>query len=162
MKTKHRTAAKARRKWQADPSVIYRVMGKHQDFTTQEKGQIVDPCRKAFDRIRSGDGKANDFIILSDASNVSLVRAEKINPLVESVCLVARDALLRCKSRFYKTGRWGFDGPAISAITDMLDVYEQMVDLLKPHQIQDDLAEAMRRERDGDGLNHPECELEAA
>jgi hypothetical protein len=151
-----------KRKYRADPSTIYRVIGKNQDFTTEEKGQIVDPCRKAFDRIRSGDGKTNDFIILSDASNVSLVRAEKINPLVESVCLVARDALLRCKSRFYKTGRWGFDGPAISAIADMLDVYEQMVDLLKPHQIQDDLAEAMRRERDGDGLDHPEFQLEAA
>jgi hypothetical protein len=162
MKTKHRTASKAKRKWQADPSVIYRTMGKFQDFTPEEKGQIVAPCRLAFERIRLGEGKSNDFICLSDACNVSMVRAEKISPLVESVCLVARDALLRCKSRFYKTGRWGFDGPALSAITDMLDVYEQMAGLLKPHQIQDDLAEAMRRERDGQGLDHPEFEMENA
>lgn len=162
MRITYRTASKAKRRYQADPSVIYRVMGNFQDFTPEEKGQIVAPCRLAFERIRLGEGKNNDFICLSDACNVSLVRAEKISPLVESVCLVARDALLRCKSRFYKTGRWGFDGPALSAITDMLDVYEQMVDLLKPLQIQDDLAEAMRRERDGQGLDHPESELEHA
>jgi hypothetical protein len=132
MKTKHRNASKAKRKWQADPSTIYRTMGKFQDFTPEEKGQIVAPCRLAFERIRLGEGKSNDFICLSDACNVSMVRAEKISPLVESVCLVARDALLRCKSRFYKTGRWGFDGPALSAITDMLDVYEQMAGLPKP------------------------------
>jgi hypothetical protein len=44
----------------------------------------------------------------------------------------------------------------------MLDVYEQMAGLLKPHQIQDDLAEAMRRERDGQGLDHPDFEMEHA
>lgn len=161
MKTKHRNAAKAKRKWQADPSTIYRVMGAHQSFTPEERVAMVLPGRLSFEHIKLGTGKDDDFHCLAAACNVSLVSAEKISPLVESVCLVARDALLRCKDRHAKTNRWGFDGPALSAITDMLDVYEQLVELLKPHQLQSAMTEALRRAGNGQGLHQPEFEMDA-
>lgn len=162
MRTKHRTASKAKRRWQADPSTIYRVMGAHQAFTTEEQGQMVAPVRLAFEHIKLGDGQDDDFHCLAAACNVSLVSAEAISPLVESVCLVARDALLRCKERYAKTQRWGFDGPAIGSIADMLGIYEQLIELLKPRQLQDAMTEALRRARTGNGLHQPEFELDAA
>lgn len=160
MKTKHRTASKAKRKWQADPSAIYRVMGRHQEFTPDEQAALIVPGRMAFERIKLGEGKDDDFHCLAAATNVSLVSAEKISPLVESVCIIARDAMLRCKERHTKTGRWGFDGPALSEIADMLDVYEQLIALLKPHQLQDAMTEALRRASSGHGLDQPEFEME--
>lgn len=162
MKTKHRTAAKAKRKWQADPSVIYRVMSKFQDFTPDEHRKITLPVQLAFERIKSGAGTEDDFHCLAAACNVSRVCSEKIDPLVKVVCLTATDALWRCKERHDKTGRWGFDGPALSEIVEMIDVFTQLAQLLKPVQLQDAMTEAMRRSRTGQGLHQPEFELEAA
>lgn len=156
MKTKHRTASKAKRKWQADPSTIYRTIGRHQEFTVLERGQVVTPVRMAYEKFRMGTAEETDFHTLAAACNVSLISAEKISPLVESVCLVASDALLRCKERHARTGRWGFDGPALSAIADMIDIFEQLVELHKPVQLQNAMTEALRRTRTGQGLHQPD------
>jgi hypothetical protein len=162
MKTKHRNASKAKRRYQADPSVIYRVMGKFQDFTTEEHRQITLPVQLAFERIKAGTGTDDDFHCLAAACNVSIICSEKISPLVEVVCLAARDALLRCKAREAKTSRWGFDGPALSEIVEMIDIYTQLTQLLKPVQLQNAMTEALRRARTGDGLNQPDFPLEHA
>ena len=160
MKTKHRKASKAKRRWQADPSTIYRVMGNHQDFTPDEQAAIVVPCRLAFEKIRQGLGVEDDFHCLAAACNVSLISAEKISPLVESVCLVARDAMLRTLARYKETGKLGFDGPALTSVPDMLEVYEQLVGLLKPHQLREAMSEALHRARVGQGLDQPEFDTE--
>jgi hypothetical protein len=162
MRTKHRNLSKAKRRFQADPSVIYRVMGKFQDFTPDEHRQITLPVQLAFERIKAGAGTDGDFHVLAAACNVSMVCSEKIDPLVEVACLTARDALLRCKERHTKTGRWGFDGPALSEVVEMIDVYTQLAKLLKPVQLQNAMTEALRRARNGDGLHQPEFELEQA
>ena len=162
MRTKYRTAAKAKRKYQADPCVIYRVMGKHQDFTPAEHCQITLPVQLAFEKIKAGAGSEDDFHCLAAACNVSIVCSEKIDPLVEVACLAARDALLRCKERHTKTGRWGFDGPALSEVVEMIDVYTQLAKLLKPVQLQNAMTEAIRRARIGHGLHQPEFRMEAA
>jgi hypothetical protein len=162
MKTKHRNASKAKRKWQADPSTIYRVMGKFQDFTPEEHRQITLPVQLAFEHIKAGAGTEDDFNCLAAACNVSIMCSEKIDPLVEVACLAARDALLRCKAREAKTGRWGFDGPALSEVVEMIDVYTQLAQLLKPVQLQNAMTEALRRARTGDGLHQPEFEMEHA
>jgi hypothetical protein len=162
MKTKHRTASKAKRKWQADPSTIYRTMGKFQDFTPEVHRQITLPVQLAFERIKAGTATDDDFHCLAAACNVSIVCSEKIDPLVEVACLSARDALLRCKERNAKTGRWGFDGPALSEIVEMIDVYTQLTQLLKPVQLQNAMTEALRRARTGNGLHQPEFEMEHA
>jgi hypothetical protein len=162
MRTKYRTASKAKRRYQADPSVIYRVMGKFQDFTPEEHRQITLPVQLSFERIKAGSGIEDDFNCLAAACNVSIVCSEKIDPLVEVACLTARDALLRCKAREAKTGRWGFDGPALSEVSEMIDVYTQLAQLLKPVQLQNAMTEALRRARTGDGLHQPEFELEHA
>jgi hypothetical protein len=162
MKSNHRTASKAKRKWQADPSTIYRTMGKFQDFTPEVHRHITLPVQLAFERIKAGTATDDDFHCLAAACNVSLVCSEKISPLVEVTCLAARDALLRCKARKAKTGRWGFDGPALSEIVEMIDVYTQLTQLLKPVQLQNAMTEALRRARTGNGLHQPEFEMEHA
>lgn len=156
MKTKHRTAAKAKRRWQADPSSLYRVMSKHQEFTHEEHAKLNLPVRLAFEKIKAGTGEDDDFHILAAASNVSLVCSEKIDPLVEGVCLNARDALLRTNERHERTGRWGFDGPALSEIMEMIDIYDQLTSLLKPVQLQNAMNETLARARRGEGLQMPE------
>lgn len=156
MKNKYRKASKAKRKYHADPGIIYRVMGKFQDFTADEHREITLPVQISFERIKSGAGTDGDFHTLASACNVSLVCSEKIDQLVEVACIAARDALLRAKERHNKTGRWGFDGPAISDIGEMIDVYNQLAKLLKPVQLQNAMNEALRRASTGHGIYQPE------
>lgn len=162
MKSKHRNASKAKRRWQADPSVIYRVMSANQEFTPDEHAKLNLPVRLAFEKIKNGAGTDDDFHILAAAANVSLVCSEKIDPLVEGVCLAARDALLRTNDRHTRTGRWGFDGPALAEVIEMIDVYSQLTSLLKPMQLQKAMNDTIARASRGDGLEIPEFCLETA
>ena len=145
MKTKNRKASKAKRRYQADPSAIYRVMGNLQEFTQQEHDAITMPVRLAFEKLKTGAGKESDFDCLAAACNVSLICSEQINPILEEVCLKARDSLLTTKERKLKTNKLGFDGPSIQNIADMIDIYEQLTKLLKPLQLKNAMREVLKR-----------------
>ena len=104
MKTAHRTASQYKRRWQADPGAIYRVMGRLQPFTPAEQLNLNLPPRVAYESLRTGAGEEMDFHTLAGAVNVAMVRAEVIDPLAEQTAITARDALMRCWQRHQATG----------------------------------------------------------
>lgn len=152
MKTAHRTASQHKRRWQADPGAIYRVMGRLQPFTPTEQLRLNLPPRVAFESLRTGHGEEGDFHTLAGAVNVAMVRAEVIDLLAEQTAITARDALMRCLQRHQTTGRWGFDGPALQDIPPALDLYEQLLALSTPQQMQDAMTETIRRMESGNHL----------
>ncbi len=149
MKTAHRTASRAKRRWAADPSTIYRLMGRAQGFTPEEQAQLNLPTRLAFEHIRVGSGTDEDFHTLAAAVNVAMVCAERIDALVEEACIQARDALTALHARRARSGRWGFDGPGMQHVLAAIDIYEQLTKLLNAGQLQDAMAECVRRMRTG-------------
>ena len=142
-----KTSAYARKqsRHQADPSVIYRVMSKIQKFTQDEQVTLKLPVREAFERIKTGVSVEGDFHTLAAAVNVTMVRAESIDPLAEEVAIKAKDALMRTLRRHQSTGRWGFDGPALGEISDCIDMHEQLIELQTPLQMQKAMTEVIRR-----------------
>lgn len=145
MKTAHRTAAKAKRRWTADPSAIYRVMGRVLPFTPDEQAQLNLPVLLAIDSIAHGKGSEADFHTLAAAVNVALVCAESIDPLVEKTCTDARDSLMRMHARQMRHGSWGFDGPGYQQVREAVDVYQQLTSLLTGGQLKEAMQECMRR-----------------
>lgn len=88
----------------------------------------------AFQHIR--DGLAVDYTehdVLAHAIGVSLLRAYDIagdDPATNHMLpylLKATDALRRLGERYQRTGRWGFDGPALQEVKDGIDVYEEIL-----------------------------------
>lgn len=152
MNSTHRAAAHAKRRWQADPSAIYRVFGRVQTFTEEEQAQLNLPVLIALDSIAHGHGEESDFHTLAAAVNVAMICAEKIDPLVEKTCTDARDALMRMHARQIKHGTWGFDGPGYTAVKDAADVYQQLTALLTGGQLKDAMQECVRRMQAGDVL----------
>jgi len=149
MKSKHRKSSMHKRRWQADPQAIYRVMSKIQLFTEDEQIRLTNPGRLAFEKLRTGAAIEPDFHLLAACINVTLVLAEKIDPLAEQSALAARDAMLRCWQRYQRTGLLGFDGPALLDLPVAIDLHDQLMALQTPLQVSDAVNEVLRRKETG-------------
>lgn len=150
MKTAHRNQSHAKRRFAADPSAIYRVIGRTQGFTPDEQAQLNLPVMLAVDAIVHGKGEEGDFHTLAAAVNVAMICAERIDPLVERTCLDARDAMLRMLARKEKHGTYGFDGPGYSQVLECVDVYQQLTSLLTGGQLKAAMQECIKRMRAGE------------
>ncbi len=140
-----KTASHARRKYQADPGSIYKLMAKLQPFTPEELMRLELPIRISFEAIKTGKGAEQDFHDIAAAINGAMVRSEAIDPLCEATAIAARDALMRTWHRFERTGRLGFDGPAIGEVEAGIDLHEQLIRLSTPIQMIVAMREVIRR-----------------
>jgi hypothetical protein len=145
MKTDHRSASHAKRRYQSDPASICRVMERIQPFTPDELLKLELPIRMAFEAIKTGRGTLQDISDIGVAINSAMVRAESLDPLCLQTAIAARDALLRCLHRHNATGKVGFDGPAIADVDLGIDLHEQLLRLSTPLQMADALREVQRR-----------------
>lgn len=135
---------KTHRRWTADPNVFNRVIKRIQPFTEDELTNIELPLRLAFDAMRNGHGTERDWNDLAAAINVVIIRSEQIDPLCEETAMAAANALSRSAERFKRTGKWGFDGPALAEIDAGLDLHGQLCRLSTPLQMMDALKTAAR------------------
>ena len=150
MNTQHRQASRSKRRYQADPTAIFRVLGRVQTLTPEEQTQLNLPVLLSLDSIAHGKGTEGDFHTLAAAVNIAMVCAERIDPLVEKTCTDARDALMRVYSRHTKHGTWGFDGPGYLAVKEAADVYQQLTSLLTGGQLKEAMQECMSRMEAGE------------
>lgn len=150
MKTAHRIASRAKRRYVADPMAIYRVFGRTTGFTEAEQRQLNLPVRLAFDSFIKRTAEEPDFHTLAAAVNIAMVCSESIDPLVEQSCVAGRDAMQRVWKRHAETGQWGLDGPAMVEIEQTIEIYEQLVRLLTGGQLKDAMAECIRRMQAGE------------
>lgn len=149
MKSKHRTSNPHKRRWKADPKSLYNVMNKIQKFTDEEQARLTTPMRLAYEKLRTGAGTEPDYHLLAACVNVTMVLAEKIDPLAEQSAVAARDALVRCWDRFERTKRLGFDGPALQDLPVAIDLHDQLMALLTPLQVHAAAMEVAARKDNG-------------
>lgn len=102
MKTSHRQASHAKRRWQADPSSIYRVMNKLQPFTDAEQHRLTNPVKLAYEKLRTGAATEPDFHVLAASINVTMILAERIDPLAEKVAVDER--CVKCRDKDWMGG----------------------------------------------------------
>lgn len=106
---------------------------------------------KAFDNMLGPAASGDSWGILVASLNVAMVLAEMGygRECVPELKL-ALDGAFRCWNRGVKTGRWGFDGPAIGAIREALHTHDAQLE----HATRADIMLAMEtikeRERNGD------------
>ncbi len=48
----------------------------------------------------------------------------------------AAQAMLRCRSRWEKLGKWGLDGPGLVALREAIDIYEAILRASSPQQME--------------------------
>ena len=135
MKTKHRNAAKSKRRYQADPMAMFKLINRIEPYTDQDVVKLALPARMAFEAIKTGTGTTDDFDELAVSVNSTMVRSESIDELCVQTCIIAQEALLRCKQRYLRTGRFGWDGLALQQVPPALDLHEEVMANSTPHQM---------------------------
>ena len=145
MKTKHRAAAHAKRRWHASNTSWLETLAANSDPCPQHATQISNAVRIAFERLKSGHGTADDFNRLGAALNVALIRAEDIDPLAEETMLAGIAGMNNCDAIWQRHHRYGFTGPDLIAVSDAVNLYEDILRISKPLLMEKAAQEAARR-----------------
>lgn len=127
--------AQLKRRYAKDPMAMFKVMGRIEPYTPQDVVTLALPSRLAYESIKNGTGTTDHFDELVVSVNATLVRSESIHQDCVDVCIAAQEALLRCKARFLRTGRFGWDGPALHQVPPALDLHEEIMRNSTPHQM---------------------------
>lgn len=125
-----------RRKYQAASTAWAYAIAANQEMDQAHATSIMVLIRTAFERLKSGAGEDDDFDRLAVSINVGIVRAEAIDPLAVTYMLQGRDALIEADRIMGEHGRYGFTGPALIAIGEALDLYEQILRKSTPRQME--------------------------
>ena len=135
----------SKRKWRADPSVIYRVMSRTQPYTEAEQAHIAIPHWSSLTRITKGTAETGDLDQVGLVINVAMVLSEQTHQECADVSLRAAKAVVQAKSRWRKLGRVGFDGKGLQDVRDGLHLYDEYLKHITPKQHIDALHEVNRR-----------------
>lgn len=119
--------------------------------------------RLAFDALRDGSAESSHYTLLWRAVMIAGVRAlsiapERLTPIIEA----GMAALSRCKERFKKHGRYGFDGQGMQDLITVIDLNEQIVlnstrqELIKASNAVDaEIVKAIKKKSQNDTSSYP-------
>lgn len=92
--------------------------------------------RMAVKRLKEGGGDKDDFDLIVMICNATAVRALQIDQSLVDIAESGKEALARCKARYFSHGVFGFDGPGLAEIDATIEVYEAIAEKSTPMQMQ--------------------------
>jgi hypothetical protein len=136
-----------------DPSALMRTLVGVKPLEQDQRTDLGIAYRMSFESLRTSHGKESDFHTIACSLNIALVLAERGYGAewVEQV-KAAQDGLMRCLGRGQKTGSWGLDGPAMTALSEALALHDEQIVLATQKEIREAIAEVHRRITNGDTL----------
>lgn len=140
----------ARRHAQADPGAFLRAIGLQQQLDGGQQLDLTLAVRVAAQALRSGAGVEHHVHTLASAVNVALVLTERgAGREFQDLIIAGQTALVRTIERGRRTGRWGFDGPALAEVDAALAVYEAQLAAVPCIAARDAVREVTRRVNQG-------------
>lgn len=137
---------KNRRLRRVDPTAGLRIIARRQPVEQSAALMIESHARLALDTIQRGKGRPEDLHTLGFASNLSLLLAEGgYGPECLDEIKAAQAALLEADERRERTGRIGFRGPGLTALRELLEVYQQQIEAATAGDVEAALDELNRR-----------------
>lgn len=115
---------------------------------TEVAGQLIK-IRFAYERLKDGTADKNDFDRVGVAINLAKVRAMEIDETLANALERAQDAMTRCKDRYQRHGRFGFDGPGLQDMEYAIEANEEIVTHSSPKQMDmamQAMVEALRKQ----------------
>lgn len=124
-KQKKRTKAFNPNKHRINSLAGLNVIKKHQPLTIDEQRELCQSAVTSLNAMQFAiDLSPNDFTILCDVINISLVFTERgLGKEYLDELYAARDALQRSKMRFLDSGKLGFFGPDLDTMKFALKVH---------------------------------------
>jgi len=148
MKTAHRNAAHAKRRYQADPAAMWKEVARTTGFNDSEQTACALPVRVAWESMRSGKGTAEDAKTLADVIAICIMAAQNMDALVQETIEAGRVAFLGITDRFERIGRFGVDSASLLDVPPVVDFYEELLRVATLGQMETWLA-AVRQVKGG-------------
>ena len=132
---------------------IFKVMARTQPYTVSEQAQLQIPVYAALGAMKSGAATSDDMGTLCIVCNACMILGEKISEECVALAKTAMHALARSEQRLLDTGHYGLDGEGLRAITDCIDLHDQLLSLVTPQQMTKAYDEMRRRIAAGETLD---------
>lgn len=140
----------ARRPRPPDAGAFLRAIGLQQQLDGGQQLDLTLAVRAAAQALRCGVGVEHHVHTLASAVNVALVLCERgAGHEFQNVIITGQTALVRTIERGRRTGRWGFDGPALAEVDAALAVYEAQLAAVPCIAARDAVREVTRRVNQG-------------
>ena len=113
-------------------------------FREGEVDLDIVKVRGAYERLKDGTADEDDFLLAGLVINMTKVRAMEISEFLADEIEKAQDAMNRCRERYLKHGRFGFDGEGLKAMEYAIEAHDEILVNSSPKQMQD-AADVVRR-----------------
>lgn len=130
----HQRPVKVRRQHAADLTPLY-ILDNARPHAPEEKAGTILKHLATFDRMRAGQGDKADFDEIAMVINICKVRAMNIDATLADMLERAQDAMIATQDRYERLGRWVFDGPGLTAVTDAMEACQAIIEASSPLQM---------------------------
>ncbi|MBD9395171.1 hypothetical protein [Acidovorax sp. ACV01] len=148
---KHATRRNPSR-WQANPTAAFAVILERSPMRQEDMARSSNVVRTAWHHLCNGTGTTDHFDAVATAMNICLVRSESIGEDAIEVAQRAQAAMVAMQQRYLRCARLGPDAAALAAVPVGLDLYDELLRMSSPLQLETALAEVSHRITHGDVL----------
>lgn len=148
---KHATRQNPSR-WQADPTAAFATILQHRPMSKKNFAKCSTEVRTAWHHLCNGTGTTDHFDAVATAMNICLVRSESIGEDAVEVSQRAQAAMVAMQQRYLRCARLGPDAAALADVPLGLDLYDELLRMSSPLQLETALAEVSHRITHGDVL----------
>ena len=136
----------------ANPTAAFAAIAARTPMGQNDFAHCNTEVRTAWYHLCNGTGTTDHFDAVATAMNICLVRSESIGDDAVEVAIRAQAAMVGMQQRFHRCARLGPDADALAHVPYGLDLYDQLLQLSSPLQLQAALTETMHRIANGDVL----------
>jgi hypothetical protein len=111
--------------------------------------RIMVLIRLSYEKLKAGHGTRADYDRVGAAANIGLIRAESIGKPLVHAFQAAGEAMLECSRIERRHGKFGFHGPDILHMNAAMDLYEEILSMSSPIQMEAAALESVERIRLG-------------
>ncbi len=144
MNSLHRTASRAKR-IPARPTAWFDAVVGSRPPPDEHATLVMNRVRSAFEALKNGTSDCAQFDRLAACINVGMIRSEEIDQLCEQTMAAAIEALGRVDAIYGRHRRYGFSGPDLQAVTEAVNLYDQILRNSTPLQMDAAVQESARR-----------------
>ena len=140
----------ARFKRRIDPHAGLHAIAMHHRIDNTQQVDLTIGVRAAALAMRSGAGTEDHVHTLASAINTALLLCERGTGSEHTAAVIdAQFALVRTIERGKRSGKWGFDGPALAQVEAGIEVFEAQLASITRIEARDAVREVTRRVNQG-------------
>lgn len=116
-------------KHRIDPNAAFKALKLSKPVQEERKVELSTGINIALGMFTKGKAEKCHFDTLASTVDLAMMLSQNIfeNAYSDEITK-GRDAMIRCKDRFYKTGKLGLDGEGYIAVKEAIAIHDQFMD----------------------------------